>query len=238
MKVALLNPNTSAAVTEGMAAAARAVLPAEVTVAALTAPRGPDAIEGHEEQAIAAAVVVEMMRAHAGYDAYLIGCFGDPGLYAARELSRAPVVGVGEAALMAACQLGRRFAILTTLARGISALEDRLYAHGLRDRCAGVRATGIPVLGHGGARGDGLDSLRREARLAVADGADVIVLACGSMAGEAAAVSAAAGVPVVDGVPIGALFAFSLAQAGLWTSKSGAFAPPEPATYVNMPPAW
>ena len=238
MRLALLNPNTTVALTQAMAGAARAVLPPDAEVVEITAPRGPAAIEGYEEQAVAAAAVCEMMREHGGYDAYLIACFGDPGLYAARELTRAPVVGIGQAAYLAACTLGRRFAVLTTLARGIGTIEDRLVAYGLRDRCTAIRATGIPVLGHGGAEGseDGLRRLRHEGQCAVReDGADVLILACGSMAGEARAVSDAAGVPVVDGVPVGALQAYSLVRAGLWTSKSGAFAPPESIAYVNMP---
>lgn len=235
MRIALLNPNTTAAMTEAMAAAARAVLPPDAAVAGITAPRGPDAIEGYEEQAIAAAAVCEMMRLHRGYDAYLIACFGDPGLYPARELTRAPVVGIGQAAMMAACTLGRRFAVLTTLARGIGTIEDRLTLYGLRDHCAAIRPTGVPVLGHGGAA-DGLRRLCQEARLAVTEnGADTIVLACGSMAGEGAAVAEAAGAPTVDGVVVGALQAYCLVRAGLWTAKIGAFSPPEPVGYANMP---
>ncbi len=236
MQIALLNPNTTAATTEAMANAARAVLPDGVDVYGLTAPRGPAAIEGYEDQAIAAAAVCELMRGHPYCDAYLIACFGDPGLYAARELTRAPVVGIGQAALLTACTLGRRFAVLTTLQRGIGTIEDRLTLYGLRDRCASIRACGVPVLGHGAGRQTGLHRLIEQARRAVEeDGADTLVLACGSMAGEAREVGAAAGVPAVDGVTVGALQCYSLVRAGLWTSKVGAFAPPEPVEYSNMP---
>ncbi len=238
MRIALLNPNTTEAMTDAMATVARAVLPPDVGVAPFTAPRGPEAIEGYEEQAVAAATVCEMMRLHPGFDAYLIACFGDPGLYPARELTRAPVVGIGQAAYHAACVLGRRFAVLTTLARGIGTIEDRLIAYGLLDRCAAIRPTGVPVLGHGSG-GEGLSRLCHEARRAVEEnGADTIVLACGSMAGEAEAVAEAAAVPVVDGMVVGALQAYSLARAGLWTSKRGAFAPPEAVGYRNMPVAY
>jgi allantoin racemase len=148
------------------------------------------------------------------------------------------VVGIGQAAFQAACMLGRRFAVLTTLERGIGTIEDRLIAYGLLDRCAAIRPTGIAVLGHGSG-GEGLSRLRHEARRAVEEnGADTIVLACGSMAGEAEAVAQAAAVPVVDGLVVGALQAYGLVRAGLWTSKRGAFSPPEPVGYRNMPPAY
>lgn len=236
MRIAVLNPNTSDAMTGAMTAAAQAVLPPDVQAHGITAPRGPAAIEGYEDQAIAAAAVCEMVRASPGYDAYLIACFGDPGLYAARELTRAPVVGIGQAALLTACALGRRFAILTTLARGVGTIEDRLTLYGLRERCVAIRPTGVPVLGHGPGGGEGLRRLIAEARRAVEeDGADTLVLACGSMAGEAQEVGAATGIPAVDGVTVGALQAYSLVRAGLWTSKVGAFAPPEPVRYTNMP---
>jgi allantoin racemase len=49
----------------------------------------------------------------AGYDAYVMGHFQDPGLYELRSALRIPVVGAGEATLLAASQLGRRLALVT-----------------------------------------------------------------------------------------------------------------------------
>src|SRR5581483_11138212 len=97
---------------------AHVLAPAGAAVAGLTAARGPRSVESAADHAVAAAEVVELVRVNPGHDAYLVACFDDPGVDAARELTEAPVVGIGEAAYRAACLVGRRFAVLTTLRRG------------------------------------------------------------------------------------------------------------------------
>jgi allantoin racemase len=48
-----------------------------------------------------------------GYDAYVMGHFQDPGLYELRSTLDIPVIGTGEATLLAASQLGRRLGLVT-----------------------------------------------------------------------------------------------------------------------------
>ncbi len=235
-RLALLNPNTEPAHTAAMAAVAEAALPPGAAVAGLTAARGPRSVESAADHAVAAAEVVELVRVNPGHDAYLVACFDDPGVDAARELTEAPVVGIGEAAYRAACLVGRRFAVLTTLRRGIPDLEDAVAAHGLARRCAGVVAVEIPVAEQGSAFPETTAALVEAGRRAVAQlGADVLVLACGGMADVARSVQEQVGVPACDGVGFGALTCYGLWAAGLRTSKIGAFARPEPIPYEGMP---
>ena len=106
--------------------------------------RGPTSIESAADSVVAAAEVAALVQALPDYDAYLIACFGDPGLDAARELTAAPVVGIGEAAYIAASLVAKRFGVITTLPRSIPALEEGIDALGLRSRCAGDRAAEHP----------------------------------------------------------------------------------------------
>lgn len=236
-RLALLNPNTERSHTAAMTAVAQAALPPGSEVVGLTAARGPRSIEGYADEAVAAAEVVELVRANPGFEAYLIGCFGDPGVHAARELTEAPVVGIGEAGYRAASLVGRRFAVLTTLRRGVPELEDAVAADGLSRRCAGIVSLEIPVREQGSAFPETTAALVEAGRRAVTDlGADALVLACGGMADVALAVQEAVGVPVCDGVAFGALTCYALWAAGLRTSKAGAFAWPEPIAYDAMPP--
>ena len=94
-----------------MRSVAESVLPAGSVVTAVTAERGPSSIESEADSAIAAAEVVSLLRSTETHDAYLVACFGDPGLEAARELTDAPVVGIGEAAYAAAGLIAKRFAV-------------------------------------------------------------------------------------------------------------------------------
>ena len=179
------------------------------------------------------AALVRELPAH---DAYLVACFGDPGVGAARELTEAPVVGIGEAAFQAAATIARRFAVVTTLRRSIPELEDALERHGMRGRCVAVEPLGIPVADQGGHNPDTTAAIVEVGRRVVSErGAEALVLACGGMADVAETVRREVGVPVCDGVAFGAMIAFSLWRCGLSTSKAGAYGWPESISYAGMP---
>ena len=235
-RLALLNPNTDERHTLAMREVALATLPPGAEVTAVSAARGPTSIESEADAAVAAAEVVALMRSLEPHDAYVIACFGDPGLDAARELTDRAVVGVGEAAYQAASLVARRFAVLTTLARGVPALEDALERRGLRSRCTAVEPLHIPVAEQGSHNPSTTSAIVEAGRRLVEDrGAEALVLACGGMADVAATVQAEVGVPVCDGVAFGSMLAYALWRCGLATSKVGAYGWPEPTPYVGMP---
>jgi allantoin racemase len=235
LRLHIVNPNTTASMTQGIAAAARAAAPADVTITATETDFGPASIEGFYDGAFAVpGMLARVAEAEqSGADAHLIACFDDTGLDAARSLAKAPVVGIGEAAYHAASMLGTRFAVITTLSRSIPVIEDNLTRYGLARRCARVRAGEIPVLALEG--GDGEARIGEEiARALREDGVDCIVLGCAGMAGMAERLAAAYRVPVVDGVAAGVAFATALARLGLKTSKAGGYAAPGPKTYTGL----
>jgi len=235
MRIALINPNTTAAMTELMAEAGRGVVAADVEVNGVTVARGPTAIDGYVDEAYAAAAVADWAREHRDEDGYVIACVSDTGLYSARELLQAPVVGIGEAAYLCALTLGRSFSVLTTLRRGIGPIRDRIDAYGLTARCASVRATGVDVL-HVAESEEGIAALLREGRVSIAeDGAEVLVLGCGGMTALRATLEHELAVPVVDGVTAAVVLVEGLVRCGLRTSKHSSFAFPEPTEYLGMP---
>ena len=121
MQLLLINPNTSSAMTEGIAAAARDVAAAGTVVQAVQPSFGALSIEGHYDEAFATAGVAEQVRlardSATPPDAVVIACFGDPGLDAAREAVDAPVLGIAEAAFHAATMLATGFSVVTTMTR-------------------------------------------------------------------------------------------------------------------------
>ena len=90
VRIQVINPNTSLAMTETIGAAARAVAALGTEILAVCPRAGVPSIEGHFDEAIAAVGVLEQIRAgrEQGVDGHVIACFGDPGLLAARELLR------------------------------------------------------------------------------------------------------------------------------------------------------
>jgi allantoin racemase len=235
-RLGVINPNTDAAHTAAIAGVAAAALPDGAEAEALAVARGPRSIESEVDGTFAAAEVLRAVLANPDRDGYLIACFSDPGVHAVRELTAAPVVGIGEAAYRAASLVAKRFAVITTLRRGIADIEDAVDAAGLARACAGVLALDIPVARQGAEFPGTTDAIVALGSRAVDElGAGALVLACGGMAEVTDAVTAATGVPATNGVAIGALTAWGLWRAGLRTSKRGAYAPPEPIPYDGMP---
>ena len=238
MKIQLINPNTTAAMTEKMAVAARQVAAAGTQILAVQSATGPASIESATDEAMALPGLLAQIRAGeaAGVDAHVIACFGDPGLRAARELASAPVIGIAEAAMQMACLVSASFSVVTTLARTVPTAERLLDDYGMRTRCRRVRATGIAVLE--------LDAqtsllLRQkigdECRLALAeDGIGAIVLGCAGMADLCTELTQALGVPVIDGVTAAIKLAEALVGLKLRTSKWGDYAAPDIKPYTGV----
>src|SRR5262245_66278751 len=114
MKLLVANPNTSAGVTDRLVAAAKLVASPGTELLPMTAPRGVPYIATRAEAAIGAALALEMLaERRSEIDAAIVAAFGDPGLGGARELFDFPVVGIAEAAMLVACTVGRRLAIVS-----------------------------------------------------------------------------------------------------------------------------
>lgn len=234
-RLAVINPNTDETDTAAMAAPIRAALPDPADVTAYTASRGPESIESEVDEVFGAAEVVRIVQARPDHDGYLIACFSDPGLNAARELTTAPVVGIAEAAYCAVTMVARRFAVITTLDRGRAEIEDDIAAAGLAHRCVGVLALEIGAAQQGAEFPATTEAIVSLGTRAVSElSAEAIVLACGGMSDVERAVSDTLGVPATNGVLVGALMVHTLWRAGLRTSKRGSFAPPEPIPYRGI----
>jgi len=76
----------------------------------------------------------------AGYDAFVIGHFQEPGLLQIRGALDIPVIGLGEASLLAALTMAGRLGLVTIDAAFIDWHERQIAAHCLGQRVAGVRA--------------------------------------------------------------------------------------------------
>ncbi|APX91525.1 hypothetical protein BWR19_00340 [Halomonas sp. 1513] len=151
MRLLLLNGNANAAMTEQMAQRARERLGERVEVVADTPTDSVAYIGSRRECALAGAVLVTLVERHLAaegkpFDAILLACFGEPGMAAVREISPVPVIGMLEASLLTAVQLGSRFSIITPGARWPRMIEDVLHDLGLARRCLGVDAIVIDDL--------------------------------------------------------------------------------------------
>jgi allantoin racemase len=236
MRLLVVNPNTSASMTQRIGAAARAAAGPGIEVVAVNPAHGPASIEGYFDEAFAAPGLVEEVAKGdaAGFDAFIVACFDDTGLEAARCGARGPVIGIGEAAFHLAALIAHRFSVVTTLSRSIAPIEANLTRYGLASRCARVRACEVPVLALDDPASGVREKLSAEIDRAMAeDGAEAIVLGCAGMADLAAALALRHGLPVVDGVAAAVKLAEALVGLGLTTSKRGPYAPPLPKPFTG-----
>ncbi|MGH3519596.1 MAG: aspartate/glutamate racemase family protein [Haloechinothrix sp.] len=237
MRILAVNVNTTHAMTKSIAEQARAVARPGTEIEGLTPFFGPESVEGNFESYLAAVAVMDRVRTYdKPYDAVIQAGFGEHGREGLQELCDVPVIDITEAAAHVACLLGHRYSVVTTLDRAVPQIEDRLLLAGLNTRCASVRASGLSVLDLEKDPTAAVTAIADQARLAVEqDGAEVICLGCGGMAGLDAQVRAVTGAPVVEGVTAAVALAESLVGLGLSTSKVRTYAAPRPKNVTAWP---
>ena len=234
MRIHVVNPNTTRSMTLKIGAAAKAAASPGVEVTAVNPDFGPPSIEGYFDEAFSVPGLIEEIGKAGDADAFVVACFDDTGLDAARCATEAPVLGIGEAAFHLASLIAAKFSVVTTLSRSIAPIEHNLAKYGLSVRCARVRAAEVPVLALEEPGSGARSIIEQEIGRALAeDGAEAIVLGCAGMAELAASLAREHQLPVVDGVAAAVKLAESLVALGHATSKRGPYARPLPKRFTG-----
>lgn len=227
MRILVVNPNTTASMTTLIGECARASVGPGVVVDAVDPGVGPVSLESHYDEAIAVPHLLGLLEGERdAYDGFVIACFGDPGLHAAREIVTGPVVGIAEAAMRTAAYLSRRFSVVTTLPRVIAHTWSIARDYGVADLVGGIHACEIAVV-ELETDPEAYATILAACRQAlVTDRSGAIVLGCAGMADLCARLSKELGVPVIDGVAAATAEVEKLVRLGLSTSKHGEYAAP------------
>lgn len=239
MRILLANPNTTQAVTDTIAAAARAVAAPGTTIVPVTARFGARVIGTRSEIAIAEHAALDLLAREAGgCDAAIIGASVDSALRAAREMFAIPVLAITESALHVACLTGGRFGIVSLSRRTAHPLREMVAGYGLAARFGGLRAiesTPLDLL----AAPDRLAELIAAAAesLIAEDMVDCIVLIGAVMAGMPARVQPRLPVPVIEGVSSAVVLAQSLVRLALPKPREGGYAALPARELVGVDPA-
>ena len=198
--ILVINPNSSDSVTRVIDRAAEPLrLPGGPEFQSLTLAEGPPAVESQRD---ADQVIEPLCRLVRRYEseaaAFVISCFSDPGLFAARETTQKPVLGAAECAILTALTFGHRFGVLSILAKSMPRHLRYYGAMGVESRLAGEIPVGLGVL-------ELADEERTMARLIEVGrqlrderGADVLILGCTGMALYRERLAAAVGLPVIE----------------------------------------
>jgi allantoin racemase len=239
MRILLLNPNTTTAITDRLMSAARETAAVGTEVVPATATRGVPYIATRAEAQIGGAIALEMLaERHTDVDAAIIAAFGDPGLFGARELFDIPVVGMAEAAMLTACMLGRRFVIVTFVTALDPWYQECVEMHGLSERCAGIRMLDGSFSSISQVQEEKETLLVDLACRAVAETeADAVILGGAPLAGLAAKVKTRIPVPVVDQVQAAVKQAEALVALNVRKAVTGTFRRPAAKPTVGLPAA-
>jgi allantoin racemase len=199
----------------------------EITVSALS--YGAESIENAYDDAWnALATILEVEKAEKeGYDGVILSCFGDPGLWPAKEAVSIPVVGVAEASIHVASMLGRRFAVITAGPPDAGAyMLDNFRMYGMDHKCIAVRSVGVCVLGLGEDESEEVDCFVKLAEDLIEKGAEVIVIGCTGMTEVARQIAQRLPVPVISPAPTALKICEDLIDLELSQSKVGFPKPP------------
>lgn len=237
MRILVVNVNTTSSMTESIAESARTAAAEGTEIIGLTPRFGADSVEGNFESYLAGVAVMDRVLTYEGdFDAVIQAGFGEHGREGLQELLDVPVVDITDAAAHLAMLLGHRYSIVTSLDRTVPLIEERLLLAGVKEHCASVRSSGLSVLELEGDPNFVADRIAEQAAKAIAeDGAEVIVLGCGGMAGIDELIRDRTGCPVVDGVTAAVKLAESLVALNLSTSKIRTYSPPRTKTVLKWP---
>lgn len=237
IRIKAINPNTTLEMTENIGRQGDRYTHDDTEVVAVSPDKGPVSIESYYDDYLSVpGSLEEILKDEDAFDAFVIACWGDPGLEACREVTDKPVVGIAEGSMYVANMLGDKFSVATILPRAESFIYAAVEKAGLETQCTSVRCTDLSVLDTEHERDTTFTGLLEVSRAAIEeDGAEAICLGCAGMGGLAERLEEELPVPVVDSVGAGAVLAESLVQLGKRTSKVMTFKDPEPKEIKGYP---
>lgn len=197
--ILVINPNSNPAVTAGLNSAMMSFrVDGFPPIECLTVSEGPFGIESQADSDAAVAPLISLIRARTDASAVIIACYSDPGIDAAREVTKTPVFGMQESGFLTAMARGDRVGVVA-ISEG-SILRHRKYLRriGVLNRMAAERPLNMSVA----QTASGKDTFERLEKVSNAlvqqDSADVIVLGCAGLSVYRSRLETILQRPVVD----------------------------------------
>ena len=225
MNIVVINGNSNVEASQKIEKSARSVINSETHLVMATPDDAPKAIEGYYSETLSTKAVleeVEKYKEHA--DAYVLACFSDPGLHAARSIVNVPVIGIAEASMLTAVQIAHNFSILTPLHRFRSILSRLVRSYHMEDYCVSVETFEARVTEAASQNEDIYEMCLKLAKIAVEQkNSEALILGGAVLAGMERSLTVELGIPVLDPVKCAVAEAEKLVKLGLMTSKIGGY---------------
>lgn len=225
----VINPNTSPAMTAEIRSTAERVFHGGWSCSVEHAPAGPESLESWFDYHLASVCVLPLVVSPLNKpDGIVLACFGDPGLFALKEITDVPVVGIAEASMSLALLLGGKFGILAGMKRAVELMDSMVRTYGLEARYAGCESLDMRVLSFEAEEERTLEALTAAGKKLRERGADVLLLGCAGLTAFVSRFQEKVQVPVIDPVEAGCRLLKTLVEADLATSHGGIYSKPAP----------
>ena len=198
-EIIVINPNSNEHVTSSMDTALEPLRLANgPIIKSVTNLDGPSGIESQQDADSAALQVINIIKRNNSADAFVIACFSDPGIYAAREVTNKAVFGIAESGILTALSLGSSFGILAILDTSVPRHVRYIRSLGLEKRFAGDLAIGLGVAELSDEKKTFHRLLEVGRKLRDNHESSVLILGCAGMARYRHDLQESLGIPVVD----------------------------------------
>jgi len=196
----VINPNSSTTVTAGIDEAVAPLRFADgPSIECLTLEEGPKGIQSQRDvEDVVAPMLKRAAELEESASAFVVACFSDPGMFALREQSRHPVLGIAESGVLTALTLGQRFGVIAILNTSIQRHLRYFGAMGVLGRLAADLPVGLGVAELADRERTLVRMIDVGRTLRDAHGADVLVMGCTGMAAFRDPLEKELGIPVVE----------------------------------------
>lgn len=226
-RLLVINPNSSVKMTGDIRSTLGKLIIQNAVVDVVHMQNSPQVLESFKDYTVAGAEVIKyIMEAdlvRKGYDGLLLACFGDPSLYAIKEISDVPVIGIAEASISLALLLGYKYGIIAASSKAKPMMESMIMGYGLENRLACVESLEVNIEAFINDREFLEEKFIGCARKAMNKGADVLVLGCAGMTIIGDNVEEKLGIPVIDPIKAGIAALNSIVDSGLKISRAGLY---------------
>ncbi len=240
MKIKIINPDVNEAISQVMIKRAKKYCSPDTEIFCSSPSFGVHSVDNMFTWNISSVSVLDEIlksekEGYDAYDAYVVACFWNPGVYAAREITDKPVVGIGQASLFCSQFVGERASVICVGDTNVHIYRNDVRAYGMENRIASYKGVNIASEHSFTKPEETIKLIANAAKEAVEqDKADVILLGCSVMSEFSEAISEIVGVPVINPIGAGVKTAEMLAAMGLKNSKKYAYHTPVDCELVNI----
>ncbi len=228
MKILLINPNSSEAMTADIRKSAAYAESESVSIDVVRMPNSPHVLESFADYTEAGKEVVKYLRelnrdGAFPYDGVVLACMGDPCLFGVKEACPVPLVGIAESAISLALLTGYKFTIVAASSKAKPMMDSMVLQYGMTARMASVEALDQPIDAFMADPDILREGIRKISKTAKEKGAEVLLLGCAGMTMLTEEMDHLSDLPVIDPVIAGIEEIQAILRGGFKISRAGLY---------------